>query len=298
MTGPSIGGVDTKWVTEDTKLPGAVPRRAQRLGARNDAPMRRYLTEIWRARDFWFALVRSDLRNRYRGSVLGVGWSLLNPIAMTTLLCVMFSGYFKTDPWLYAPYLLIGLAIWNYLTACTLTGCQALRFAEGYIRQAPLPMAIYPLRTTLAAGFHFAMAGAVAVTLVASLHGLSWTLMSLCVLPALVMLFVLGWAIGTIGAFHGVRFSDAPHLLEVALQFVFLVTPIVYPAAVLHDRGRAWLLDANPIFHLLELFRRPLIDQAPPTVANVLVVGAVTSLLAGIAILTVRFQERRLIFSL
>ena len=56
-----------------------------------------YLSKVWRLRHFWMALVRIDLRNRYRRSVIGIGWSLLQPIAMTTVLCVVFSQLFKAD---------------------------------------------------------------------------------------------------------------------------------------------------------------------------------------------------------
>ncbi len=53
-----------------------------------------YLTNIWRIRHFWLALVRNDLRSRYRRSLFGLGWSLLQPMAMTIVLCVVFAQVF------------------------------------------------------------------------------------------------------------------------------------------------------------------------------------------------------------
>jgi lipopolysaccharide transport system permease protein len=69
-----------------------------------------YFSNIWRLRYFWLALVRIDLRKRYRRSMIGIGWSLLQPIAMTIVLCVVFSTLFKTPIPIrtYAPYLLSG----------------------------------------------------------------------------------------------------------------------------------------------------------------------------------------------
>lgn len=257
-----------------------------------------YLRKIWGIRHFWLALARSDLRNRYRGSVLGIGWSLLHPIAITGILCAMFSTVFAVDPWDFAPHILLGLAVWNFLTACCLGGCQAIRFAEGYIRQAPLPMAIYPLRVTLSAGFHFLMACLLGISLVFFLRGIDLPLLAICLAPTLVLLFALGWSAGTVFAFHSVRFSDAPHLLEIFFQFLFLVTPVMYPASILGDRGRAWLLTANPVYHLLELFRRPIIEQSPPDLLNVLVVCGGTMVFAAVAVVTVWRLERQLIFRL
>ena len=56
-----------------------------------------YFSKIWRLRYFWMALVRNDLRNRYRRSVIGIGWSLLQPIAMTIVLCVVFCQLFEHE---------------------------------------------------------------------------------------------------------------------------------------------------------------------------------------------------------
>ena len=57
-----------------------------------------YVRSVWECRYFWMSLVRMDLRSRYRGSVLGMGWSLLNPIFMSAILCIAFCAIFKQDP--------------------------------------------------------------------------------------------------------------------------------------------------------------------------------------------------------
>ena len=76
-----------------------------------------YLARIWRLRYFWTSLVRIDLRNRYRRSVLGIGWSLLHPILMTAVLCAVFCPLFSVDYRQFAPFLLAGLAFWNFLVS-------------------------------------------------------------------------------------------------------------------------------------------------------------------------------------
>ena len=59
--------------------------------------MREYLGAVWRCRYFWLSLVKMDLRTRYRRSILGMGWSLLHPIAMTSILCIVFHSIFQKD---------------------------------------------------------------------------------------------------------------------------------------------------------------------------------------------------------
>ena len=67
----------------------ASQRRASWLAG--ECALKSYLIGVWRLRYFWLALVRIDLRNRYRGSMIGMGWSLLHPIAMTAVICTVFS---------------------------------------------------------------------------------------------------------------------------------------------------------------------------------------------------------------
>lgn len=127
--------------------------------------MGNYLAAIWRCRFFWLSLVKMDLRTRYRRSILGIGWSLLHPVAMTVIICLVFHKIFKMDVKKFAPFLLGGLACWNYILTSTSIGCQSLFQGESYIRQYPAPLAIYPLRTTLGATIHFLMALLVVVGL-------------------------------------------------------------------------------------------------------------------------------------
>ena len=113
--------------------------------------MTAYLADLWRLRHFWMALVRNDLRSRYRRSLLGLGWSLLQPIAMTVVLCAVFAGVFNFSLQKYAPYLLSGLTFWGFVSAAAIGGCHCFVQGEAYIRQHRAPLAIYPLRTTLGA---------------------------------------------------------------------------------------------------------------------------------------------------
>jgi ABC-type polysaccharide/polyol phosphate export permease len=112
------------------------------------------------------ALVRIDLRKRYRRSVIGIGWSLLHPIAMTIVLCIVFSQLLNQDIRKFAPFLLSGLTFWGFILATVMDGCQCFLQGESYIRQQPAPLAIYPLRSTLGAGFHFLLGFAIVLVLV------------------------------------------------------------------------------------------------------------------------------------
>jgi lipopolysaccharide transport system permease protein len=83
-----------------------------------------YLRRIWLLRHFWFSLVANDIRSRYRRSILGVGWSLLRPLGMTAIFCVVFGTLFNQNIATYAPYVLIGMTTWQFLMESLTSGCH------------------------------------------------------------------------------------------------------------------------------------------------------------------------------
>jgi lipopolysaccharide transport system permease protein len=259
-----------------------------------------YLTDIWRLRHFWLALVRNDLRNRYRRSIIGIGWSLLHPIAMTIVLCVVFGHLFHENLQTFAPHLLSGLTFWIFITTVVTQGCQCFFQGESYIRQHPAPLAIYPLRITLGAGFHFLLGLTITLALVWWANGFENLSALPCILPTLALLFLIGWSLAVCAGVMNVMFQDAQHLIDVLLQVLFYLTPIIWiPEKLLADRPRLeWLVNLNPFATLLELLRQPLLHGEPPSLGTI-GYGALIGLLAvGAAAAALRRFEKRMVFYL
>ena len=245
------------------------------------------------------ALVRNDLRNRYRRSIIGIGWSLLQPIAMTIVLCVVFSRFMMEPIRSYAPFLLSGLTFWGFITAVVMQGCQCFFQGESYIRQHPAPLAIYPLRTTLGAGFHFLLGLGLTVALVWWVNGFGNLAALPSLVPTLLLLFVIGWSLAVCMGVANVMFQDSQHLIEVFMQIMFYVTPILYkPEALGHGRLARLVGLLNPLASLLELIRKPLLEGQLPSTGAV-GISALTGLVAvGAAWLALRRFEKRMIFYL
>lgn len=258
-----------------------------------------HLAAIWKFRHFLLALVRLDLRLRYRRSVLGVGWSLLNPIAMTIVFTVVFSNLLGANAAEYAPFLMAGMAVWAFLREAAVAGSRALIANESYIRQSPLPYSIYPLRTVLGQAIHFLIALGVAVALVVVMQGSSRPLEVLwAVVPGVALLMVAAWAVATIFAFTNVYFQDTQHLLEVGAQILFYLTPIIYTRSKLDDKGLSWLVDLNPANLFLQLIRDPILTGQPPAAGVYLAAAGVTAALVGLAAGTVAWLQKKVIFHL
>jgi ABC-type polysaccharide/polyol phosphate export permease len=257
-----------------------------------------YLGAVWKCRYFWLSLVRMDLRARYRGSVLGIGWSLLHPIAMTAIICIVFTRVLGADLRDYAPFLMAGLTFWNYLVGVSLQGAQCFFQGEAYIRQHPAPMAIYPLRTMLGGGFHFGLALALVLALAGCVRGFSnpWALLTLG--PTVLLLLLLGWALATLFGLAMVRFRDTNHLSEVGFQTLFYLSPVMYQPQMLEERGLGILLHVNPVTPFLALLRQPILEGAVPAGRTYLTACFIVAVAVGVAAAALRWEERRLIFRL
>lgn len=268
--------------------------------------MFRHLSAVWTARHFLLALVKLDLRLRYRRSALGVGWSLLHPIAMTVVFTVVFSQMFGDgNPIGYAAYALAGLAVWNFLREAATAGSKSLLANEAYIRQSPLPYTVYTLRTVLGQAIHSSLALAVVVAVLAIWKGDAGVFVGLgLALPGVVLAVVAAWAVATIGAFVTAFFHDTAHLMEVAAQIGFFLTPIMYRRSLLDDRGLGWVVDINPANVYLAVTRDPLLAGVPPAgglaqlgqayaAALVLTAG-----LAALAVGVVSWLHKKVIFHL
>jgi len=260
--------------------------------------MKSYLAEIWHVRYFWLSLVKMDLRTRYRRSFLGMGWSLLHPMAMTAILCTVFHTIFHQPIREYAPFLLAGLATWNYILSSTLNGCQSFFQGESYIRQYPAPFAIYPLRTALGSTVHFLLALFVTLMLSWYCKGFSNLPSLLSLFPAIIVLFVFAWSLATLSGLANVYFQDTQHLTEVGFQILFYATPIIYNVSSLKENIFSQFLLFNPLFYILEMIRTPIVQGCLPSLEVYHIACStvlITFLTAGLALSK---SQRRLVFHL
>ena len=260
------------------------------------------LATVWRFRHFWLSLAGMDLRVRYRRSVLGIGWSLLNPIVMTIVFCVAFASWLGNGDWrTAAPFYLAGLAVWDVVKHSAVQGSLTFPRNEPYIRQSPLPLAVYTLRTSLGTVVHFGIALAVAVLVTGVLHPTDH-LMPLyalwAVVPAVVLLLVFCWAVTALCAVANVFFHDTQHLAEVGLGICFFLTPIIYPKDRLTEPGLGWVADLNPVVAFLDVIRDPLLTGTPPTAMAFAKAAGLTFVAVTAAVAVFARFERRLIFHL
>jgi ABC-type polysaccharide/polyol phosphate export permease len=248
------------------------------------------------------ALVKVDLKNRYRRSLIGVGWSLLHPLLMTIVLATVFGQFFhRGDVKTYAPFLLSGLILWNFIATTMNLGCHCFFQGESYIRQYPAPLAIYSLRTTLGAAIHFGIGMALVMIIIWCVNGFGNLACLPALVPSLLLVFILGWSLATLMGVMNVLFQDCQHLIEVVLQVLFYLTPIMYePSQIIRDNPNlVWCLkNLNPLAVMLDLLRDPILYAKMPPLETYGIGLLIAAMAASAASLTLLKIEKRMVFYL
>lgn len=253
---------------------------------------------IWQARYFWSHLSFSDLRSRWRRSFFGILWTIIQPLSMTIILALVFGKIFKVDIVEYAPYILSGMLVWDFITTTATNGALAFVQADAYIKQCRHPLAIYTLRTVFTNAMILCLASVSLIVWVLVVmpqnFGWSW----LAVLTIFPILVLIAWPLSTFLAYIATRFRDLPHALGLVLQAMWFVSPIYFEAKLFRNGELHWLVDYNPIYHLLEIIRAPLLQGTWPTAQNYLSCGLTIAILIVLAILLGLRSEKKVIFYL
>jgi lipopolysaccharide transport system permease protein len=230
--------------------------------------------------------------------MLGIGWSLLHPLASTLVLCFAFHEFLNQDIRSYAPFLMVGLTWWGYVSGVTIQGCQCFVDAESYIRQHSIPMAVYPLRAALGSMIHFLIALAVVLALVWCVRGFG-NLGALVTLPfSLTLLLVFGWAVSVVTGYVNTAFRDVQHLFNIGFQVLFYLTPIIYPPARLTQTRLGQLMQYNPLVPFLAIIRDPVLEGHVPSARVFMTAVLATLIVTAAALLLLQRLQKRVILYL
>jgi ABC-type polysaccharide/polyol phosphate export permease len=244
-------------------------------------PFLEELKELLRYRGLLGLLIVNHIKTRYKRSVLGVLWTLLNPLLIMTVLAVAFSTLFRFSLENYPVYLLSGLILWNFFSQTTTTAMQSINWGGSLIKRIYLPRTV----------FSVAALGSELINLFLSLIPLLCIMLamghpfrpSLIFIPLAILLTAMfalgtGLVISTLSIF----FVDAAHMYQIILTAWFYLTPVIYPVGIIPE-GYLDYLKINPMFYQVELFRAPLYEGRFPDFQSLLLALAwsLVALLAG-----------------
>jgi lipopolysaccharide transport system permease protein len=228
----------------------------QRVGPPRVRGIRRAMEEFVAYWELTANLIARDLKTKYRGSVLGIFWSLLNPLMLMVVYTAVFSIIVRVKIPGSVPYpvfLLAGLVPWNAFAQSLTNATTSVVDNAGIVRKVYFPLEILPVSAVLSASVNFliSLALLVVIALVFGVH-LGLSLLVLPVLIALQIAFTIG--LGCLLAAGNVFFRDVQYFLSVLLTVWFFGTPIVYSLDLVPARLRP-VFEANPMAWLVSSYQ-------------------------------------------
>jgi lipopolysaccharide transport system permease protein len=241
------------------------------------------LRNIASYRGFILGSVQREFQSKYRNSILGAAWTVLNPLAMIVVYTVIFSQVMhnrlpgNTSAFGYSIYLCAGVLTWNLFAEITSKAQTVFLDNAGLIKKINFPRLCLPIIVVCNALLNFAIIfGLFTAFLIISgnFPGMVFAAM----LPVLVLQIMLAIGLGMVLAVLNVFFRDVGQFFTIALQFWFWFTPVVYPVTVLPENVRGWLA-WNPMAPIIMAHQRVLVGHAAPDWASLLPAAALTVIL-------------------
>jgi ABC-2 type transport system permease protein len=228
--------------------------------------VRRRLVDIWRYRELLVGLVRKELKVKYKNSILGFVWSMLNPALYLVVFYVVFQLVLKAGIPNFAIFLLSGLLVWNLFSTGLPSATGSIVGNSAIVKKVAFPREILPMAAVGASLVHFFLQGCVMLAALVAFRYSPSPGYLLLVPVALFALLLFTCALGILLSAVNVYLRDTQHLLELALLAWFWGTPIVYQYRLVADRlgENTWLYRLNPITPIVLTFQRAIYNKIEP----------------------------------
>lgn len=213
------------------------------------------LSDLWNYRELFQALVLRDIKVRYKQTVLGLAWAVIQPLSLMLVFSIVFGrmSNIPSDGVPYALFAFAGLVPWTFLANAINTSGNSLVGNSSLITKVYFPRMIIPLSSVISGLLDFAISFGLLV-LLALYYGSVFSA-SLLMLPVLIILTVLlAAAIGLWTSAVNVKYRDVRYALPFLIQIGIFVTPVIYPLSLVPEKWR-WLLRLNPATGIIEGYR-------------------------------------------
>jgi homopolymeric O-antigen transport system permease protein len=248
------------------------------------------LRELYRYHNLVIQTVRRNIVVRYKRSVLGIAWTMLNPLGTTLILTFVFSRVFG-GPSSYAVYVLSGLVCWTFFSQATNDSMHNLIWGGGLLRRIYVPRTVFAVSSILTGLVNMALA-MVPLLLVMLVTGVTpqWSMLILPIPALFLAMFALG--VGLLLSAVAIFFTDVTEMYTILLTAWFYLSPVIYKPGLL-PTNFAWIVLLNPMYYLINLFRVPIFDGRIPTLQEFLVSGgiALVTLLLGWLVFSQKADE-------
>lgn len=243
----------------------------------------RELRGLWQYRDLFYTLTVHRIKVRYKQSVLGLAWAILQPLSLMLIYTVIFSVIAKipSENVPYAVFAYAALLPWTFFSSALTNGTQGLVSHSQLVTKVYFAREILPLTYVSAALFDFVVASSFLFALFIY-YGVSLTIYALYGIPILFLLAALATAFSLFLSAVQVRFRDIGVAMPLLLQVWMFATPVVYPLSAVPKRFQSFYA-LNPTVGVIENFRRVVLQGVAPDFYSLAISAAVAAILLPLA---------------
>ena len=216
--------------------------------------------------DLSYILGLHDIKQRYKRSALGPLWLTISMTVMIAAMGFVFGTIFNTPLQDFFPYLAAGIILWGFISSVLSEGCMAFIESEAIIKQIPLPYFTFILRLmwrNLLILFH----NIVILPFVLWVVGRNFHLEAFLAVPGMMILMINLMWVTLILATLCARYRDMPQIVQSIILVTFYVTPVMWMRQTLPGDAGKILIEWNPLFHLVEIVRAPLLGDLPSSLS-------------------------------
>jgi lipopolysaccharide transport system permease protein len=248
--------------------------------------------KMWRL--IW-ALSFSDIKMRYRGSVLGPFWMTLSTGVQIAGMGFVYSYLFKIETRTYLPYLAISIIFWGYLCSVINDGCVCFTQSDFLIRGTRIPFSVYAARSVIKNTIVLAH-NSIIIALVFFIMKFHVSLFALYSIPVFLLWMINGFFVSLLCGALCARFRDITQIIASVIQIAFFITPIMWLANELKVGSSAkFILVFNPFYYLLEILRSPIFNGSME-VHILLISLAISIVLIGVSFVAFARARGRIAF--
>lgn len=217
--------------------------------------------ELWAYRELFLVLVQRDIKVRYKQTVLGVVWAVLQPLFTMLIFTVVFGGLAKipSDGYPYAIFVFAALLPWTFFANAISTSSLSLVNSASMVNKVYFPRIIVPL-ASIGGGLIDLMISVVMLFLLMLWYGVGWSF-NLLLAPVLLLAVVfIALGVGTLLSALTVAYRDFRYVVPFMVQIWMYATPVVYPASLVPEKWQ-WVLYLNPMAGVIDAFRSAFLGQ-------------------------------------
>ncbi|NBD27564.1 ABC transporter permease [Paenibacillus glycinis] len=255
-----------------------------------------YFKNLYKYKDLFFELVRKDIKLKYKNSILGVLWSMLNPLLMMVVLSLVFMEFFKNNIPNFPVYVLIGRLVYQYFSEATNFAMDSINVNSQLIRKVYVPKYFFPL-SRVVSSLITTILTLVPLALTMVITGLPLRWINLMIVFPLFYLLVIVAGVGLLLSAITVFFNDMKHMYSIFLLLLMYMTPIFYPASIIPEKYLT-LIKLNPIFPIVEMFRDFLMYNTMPDISAHLYLIMNMVIYGGIGLLVFYKTQDRFVYHL